>query len=316
MDVSEFGTDVLGWAERNSEQIEAALLESGALLFRKTGLDSPQKFESFARLTSSELPDFTEESSPRSRVAGQVMTSTDYPGRYSIQFHNEYSYAASWPLKLYFCCLHPPEVGGATPIADTRAILSRMSYATRDTFEKKGVLYVRNYRPDAGVSWQTAFATSDPNRVAQICRASHIEYEWRSGDVLHTRQYGQAIVLHPKTREPAWFNHGFFFNVRAVEPPAARTALLAYPPEDPYSTNALFGDGTPISAGIIEELRGLYQAAAVPVPWERGDVLLIDNMLSSHGRAPFKGQRRIVVIMADRVSRSQLSAIGGDTPTR
>lgn len=317
IDSSIFGTDPHAWAAANYTSIEDTLTHIGAILLRGTGLDTPEKLEAFAGLTSSEIPDFKEESSPRSVVEGRVLTSTDYPSRYPIQFHNEYSYAGYWPMKLYFGCFLAPQTGGETPISDTRRVLSNMRPSTRDAFERKGVLYVRNYRPDIGVSWQAAFATEERSIVERICAQREIEYEWRPDGILRTRQIGEAILAHPRTRELVWFNHGFFFNARAIEPPSLREVQLEYPDDDPLSTNTLFGDGTPIGADIIEELRSLYQSASSSTRWQEGDLLLIDNMLTAHSRAPFQGKRRIVVLMADSCSRQQArlqSPIGDGRP--
>jgi alpha-ketoglutarate-dependent taurine dioxygenase len=33
--------------------------------------------------------------------------------------------------------------------------------------------------------------------------------------------------------------------------------------------------------------------------WQAGDVLMLDNMLAAHARAPFKGPRKVVVAMAE-----------------
>jgi alpha-ketoglutarate-dependent taurine dioxygenase len=35
----------------------------------------------------------------------------------------------------------------------------------------------------------------------------------------------------------------------------------------------------------------------VSFPWERGDFLVLDNVLSMHGRATFDGPRRILAAM-------------------
>jgi alpha-ketoglutarate-dependent taurine dioxygenase len=305
VDASEIGPDPCRWANANAARIEETLTSAGAMLFKRTTLDTPAKLEEFVRQTSSEMPDFKEESSPRTPVEGRVLTSTDYPNRYPIQFHTEYSYAMRWPMKLYFCCFQPPDFEGETPIADTRLVLSNMRSSTREMFERKGILYIRNYRPNAGVSWQRAFSTDDRKVVERICAEAMIECEWRSGGVLRTRQYGDAIVAHPKTGQPVWFNHAFFFNVRAIKPPSLREVFLTDPADDPLSTNTLFGDGSPIGAETIEELRSLYARASVRHPWERGDLLLIDNMLSAHARAAYKGKRKIVVVMADSCVRSR-----------
>ena len=106
-----------------------------------------------------------------------------------------------------------------------------------------------------------------------------------------------------------WFNHAFFFNARALEPVEVREALLSYPEDDPLSINTLFGDDTPIGADIIEELRGLYADASTRWPWRREDVLIVDNMLTSHARAPFRGARNIVVVMTDSVTRGSVERL-------
>ena len=305
IETSRCGPDLYAWTARNALELTDTLHAAGALLFKRTPLDTPQSFESFARLTCKEFPDFTEESSPRHVIQGAVQTSTDYPNQFPIQFHSEYSYAARWPMKLYFCCFTPAEQGGETPISSTRAVLEQMSPATRTLFEKKGILYVRNYRPRVGVSWEKAFSTSDRSQVEQSCRQAGIEWEWRPEDVLYTRQYGEAIVEHPVTHQAVWFNHGFFFNVRAIEPKAVRDMLLTHPADDPVSINTLLGDGSPIAPQIIEEIRVLYERCSVRNRWERGDVLLVDNMLSAHARAPYRGKRSIAVLLADALPRER-----------
>ena len=69
--------------------------------------------------------------------------------------------------------------------------------------------------------------------------------------------------------------------------------------EFPLDINALYGDGRPIEESALREVRAAYAAAAAPVAWHRGDLLLVDNMLAAHGRAAFTGPRKVVVAMAD-----------------
>jgi alpha-ketoglutarate-dependent taurine dioxygenase len=306
IDSSEFDGDMLEWAARNAALVQEVLDSVGAILFKGTPVDNPERLEAFAKLTSAEIPNFTEESSPRSPLGGRVLTSTDYPSAYPIQFHNEYSYAARWPMKLHFCCFRPPATGGETPIADTRRVLANLSRSTRDAFERHGVLYIRNYRPNFGVSWQRSFSTEDPTIVEKICNEAQIECEWRGGGVLRTRQHGDAILAHPRTGQSVWFNHAFFFNLRAIEPLALRDVLLSNPPDDPLYTNTLLGDGSQIDSDVIEELRSSYQRASASNRWNRGDLLLIDNMLSAHARAAFTGKREIAVVMTDSCLRRDI----------
>jgi alpha-ketoglutarate-dependent taurine dioxygenase len=87
------------------------------------------------------------------------------------------------------------------------------------------------------------------------------------------------------------------FHVSNLEP-AVREYLLSEFKEHELPRNAFYGDGSAIEASVLDDIRGVYREAAVSFEWERGDILMLDNMLSSHGREPFSGPRRIVVAMA------------------
>ena len=296
--------DIAGWLTTHADEVGARLRRRGALLFRGFAVAEVDDFE---RVVGTVCPDdlsFSEESSPRSRVSDRVATSTDYPARYPIQFHNENSYAYEWPLKLLFCCLQPAANGGETVLADSRRVLSRLRPETADLFAERRILYARNYAPNLGVPWPKAFGTSDRAEVDEYCRSAGIETIW-SDDRLQTRQVGDAIVVHPHTGERVWFNHALLFNVLGLEPDWLRE-FMAREPESARSSNSYFGDGEPIADALLEEIRDAYRAEAFSVEWQRGDVLVIDNMLCAHGRAPYAGDRRVIVAMGERVRREEV----------
>jgi alpha-ketoglutarate-dependent taurine dioxygenase len=75
--------------------------------------------------------------------------------------------------------------------------------------------------------------------------------------------------------------------------------LSLFTQEEDFPRNAFYGDGSHIEASILDEIREAYHCEAVSFPWRRGDVLMLDNMLTAHGRAPFSGSRKVVVGMAE-----------------
>jgi alpha-ketoglutarate-dependent taurine dioxygenase len=221
--------------------------------------------------------------------------------------HSEYSYANEWPMKLIFGCIQPAKKGGATPLASTRGVLNRLSKDTQRIFSTRKLMYVRNYRKGLGVAWQSAFQTNIRSEVDSYCARAGIQTKWLSESDLQTVQYGPAIVRHPQTGDEVWFNHGFFFNINALEPLELRTFFLDAGP-DMYSTNSYFGDGSEIPMDLLEEIRTAFGKEKVSFEWHRGDILIVDNMLVAHGREPFEGDREIVVVMTDRLERSGISS--------
>ena len=295
------GLNLVAWAAERRAWVEEQLHRHGAILFRGFGVEAAERFEQFIEATSNGPLEYHERTSPRSSVGGRVYTSTDYPPEHPIFLHNEQSYNVTYLRKIYFCCLRPADAGGETPLADTRKVFARLRPETRRRFLEQGYTYARNFGDGLGLPWRDAFQTSSRAEVERYCREHDIELEWKPGDRLRTRQTRPAAALHPATGEAAWFNHATFFHVSTLPPPV-RDRLLEEFAEEDLPNNTYYGDGSRIEPEVLEELRAAYLAEKVVFPWRAGDVLLVDNVLASHGREPFAGPRRVVAGMADPFS--------------
>jgi alpha-ketoglutarate-dependent taurine dioxygenase len=299
------GVDLMAWAAANRDLLEEKLRQHGGILFRGFNLQGPEGLEAFIRAVADESLEYRERSSPRTAVKGNIYTSTDYPADQPIFLHNENSYQKEWPRKIFFFCKQPPPVGGETPIADCRQVMARIAPEIRDRFANRKWMYVRNFGDGFGLTWQTVFQTTDKEAIERHCREKGIEVEWKEGDRLRTRAVRSALVRHPKTGETVWFNHATFFHVSTLEP-AVRNALLAEFADGELPANTYYGDGTPIEPEVMDHLREAYRSATISFPWQKGDLLMLDNMLVAHGRAPFSGPREILVGMAEPVSQEQV----------
>jgi alpha-ketoglutarate-dependent taurine dioxygenase len=293
--------DLAEWAKSQRQLIQSRLTEHGAILFRDFNINSVEKFRRFTQSVSPTLLKYKERSTPRTEVGGEIYTATEYPADQQIPLHNENAYSFEWPLKLWFVCLQPAQQGGETPIADSRRVTRLLDPKIKERFVQKKVMYVRNYGEGIDLSWQTAFQTADEAAVEEYCRRAFIDFEWREGGRLRTRQVRPATALHPLTGETIWFNQAHLFHTSSLEP-SLREALLAVVREEDLPRNAFYGDGSPIETSILDEIRGVYQDAAVTFPWREGDVLMLDNMLTAHGRTSFKGPRKVLVAMAETLS--------------
>jgi alpha-ketoglutarate-dependent taurine dioxygenase len=292
------GVNLVAWGSSCLGFIEAKLLQHGGILFRNFNVNSAVEFEQFIRVISRELLEYSYRSTPRSHVSGHIYTSTEYPADQSIPLHHEMAYCPNWPMKIWFFCVQSAASGGETPIAESRRVFKRIAPKIRERFIQKKVMYVRNYGTGLDLPWQNVFQTTSKAAVENYCRRAGIEFKWTDSDRLKTWQVCQAVAAHPKTGETVWFNQAHLFHISSL-PIAAREALLGMCKEEDLPRNAFYGDGVPIEASVLDEIRDAYQQEAVIFPWQKGDILMLDNMLAAHGRTPFVGPRRILVGMAE-----------------
>ena len=292
------GVSLADWARTASASLTSELVKAGAILFRGFDLESANDFRAVAEALSPSLAEYPERTAQRTVVQKGVYTSTAYPADQRIHLHHEMSYSHQAPRRIWFYCDGPPETGGSTPLCDDRRVWSALPEDMRAEFSEKKIMYVRNFGLGVDMPWQEAFQTDDKREVERYCDDSRIEVEWMAGGRLRTRQVRDAVAVHPDTHECVWFNHAHMFHWSSLDQATAK-ALLSQFREDELPRNACFGDGTPIPVQNLQDIRDTYDRLAVRFEWQKGDVLMLDNILTSHGRDPFSGQRRILVAMAD-----------------
>jgi alpha-ketoglutarate-dependent taurine dioxygenase len=290
--------ELANWASAHRLWIETQLQQYGGLLFRGFEVSGTSGFEQFMQAIGGELLTYAYQSTPRTQVAGNVYTSTEYPASQFIPLHNEMAYAHHFPLKIGFFCVQPAETGGATPIADSRRVLQQIPTAIRDRFRQLQILYVRNYSDRWDLPWQQVFQTNDKEQVEAYCQSTRMTWEWYKTNQLRTQQVCPAIATHPHTKESIWFNQAHLFHISNL-PPEIRDGLFAEFTDQDLPRNAFYGDGTPIENSVFAAVRTAYQRETIEFPWQAGDVLLLDNLLVAHGRTPFTGNRKVLVGMVE-----------------
>ncbi|MCA1615512.1 MAG: amino acid adenylation domain-containing protein [Acidobacteria bacterium] len=114
---------------------------------------------------------------------------------------------------------------------------------------------------------------------------------------------GPAALLHPETGEPVFFNQLLAHHASRLDE-GVRESLVGLFGEGGLPRQVYYGDGGEISDAEVEEVLEAYEAEAVDFAWERGDLLLVDNMMVAHGRRAYEGRRRVLVAMGRMFEQS------------
>ena len=293
--------DLAQWIREHKTFVDEQLLAHGAILFRGFAMFTVEDFEKFATAISPHSADYIYRSTPRTAVGKSVFTATEYPPAEDIPLHNECAYQLTWPLKLAFCCLTPALQQGETPIADMRRVTAAVPAETLERYATRKVRYVRHYTPCIDLPWQTVFQTNDRDVVKQFCVDNDLTCEWLDEGTLRTSQVCQGVAHHPITGERMLFNQAHLFHVSSLGAATAKSMIEALG-ADRLPRNSFYGDGEPIQQEDLDAVRGAFQREAVQFPWQRGDVLLLDNMQVAHGRRPFRGPRKVLVSLFENHS--------------
>lgn len=291
---------VIDWFEHYRTDLERLLVEHGAILIRGFArLDEA----SFSRIVECFGPTmrYVYRSTPRKQLGPGVYTSTEYPATESIPLHNENSYALRWPRLVLFYSAMSASLGGETPLADSAAVFEAIDPAVRESFIRRGVKYIRNFGTHFDLDWREAFQTADRALVEAYCRSAGIAYEWRTLDRLRTWQVCPAVRAHPLTGRFLWFNQAHLFHPSSLGEELG-SQMLAQFAEDDLPRTVRYGDGTEIEAAALDAVHRAYAAERRLFSWEDGDLLLLDNMRSAHGRRPYQGARRVLAGLVDTAS--------------
>ena len=295
---TEAAGDVARWAAEHRNTLRAFVAEHGSLLVRGLGLRDAAETEAVFRQLGSLMGE-REAFAPRRRYSEGVYSASKWPPNQHMCMHHELSYALEPPGLMLFACLVAPTGGGETAVADSPNVLNALPADLVERFERVGWLLIRNYNEDIGASIAEAFGADDRRTVESYCRANSIQFEWQPNGGLRTWQRRSAVVRHPRMGLRCWFNQIAFLN--EWTDPELREYLVDIYGEDGLPFNTRFGNGDPIGADVIEVIDKVYEENTARERWQAGDLMLVDNVRTAHGRDPFEGSREVLVAMADAV---------------
>lgn len=290
-------SEAITWVREHQLELEIQLAKAGAILFRGFPMHDAQTFDEFS--SAFNYPSFTYKESLSNAVrinfTERVFTANEAPKDVEIYLHHEMAQTPVSPDKLFFFCKSAAEDGGATPLCRSDKLYEALKEASPDVAKKfldKGLKYTTHmpaeddHESGQGRSWKSTLSVESKEQAEH--KLAELGYTW------------------------AWVSDG---GLKAITPvlPAVRTLengtqvfynqlVAAYlgwrgVRENPASA-ITFGDDSHIATETLELVVKLSKQFTFDLPWQDGDMALIDNKMAMHGRRPFTGERKRQVLVA------------------
>ena len=281
------------WIAENRRQLRDRTVHHGAILFRGFPLSGAEDFDRF--ITAFDLPNFPYEDSLSNAVrvikTPRVFTANEAPPTVTIFLHHEMAQTPLYPGKLFFFCEQPADTGGATPLCRSDVLWDRLRAECpgfAGDCESKGLKY-SNVMPSQndltsgmGRSWQSTLRASTPERAEDRLKALGYSWTWLDDGCLRA-----TTPVLPAVRKLADGRTSFFNQLIA--------AFQGWKDERNDPSKAItFGDGTLLDRDAVNVATRLGEELSFNVPWQRGDVALVDNFVTMHGRRAFTGTRKVL----------------------
>ncbi len=294
---------VVEWIEQQRQLIEQSSAH-GAVLFRGFPLVTPEDFDAFvAAFGLANFPyDQSLSNAVRINKTARVFTANEAPPEVTIFLHHEMAQTPVYPSRLFFFCEQPADVGGATPICRSDVLFERLSQRAAGfvrACEEKGLRYTNVMPPAAdfasgmGRSWQSTLRAE--NREQAEWRLAVLGYSWQwldDGCLRATTPVLPAVRELPSGRKS-------FFNQLIAAYQGWKDAR-----NDP-SKSITLGDGTPLDHDAAMLAAELAEELTFDISWQRGDVALVDNFVTMHGRRSFSGTRKVLASLVGHINLSE-----------
>jgi alpha-ketoglutarate-dependent taurine dioxygenase len=285
------------WINDNKQALEERLQSSGAILFRGFPLNSAETFDEFSNAFG--YPNFTYKESLSNAVrinfTDRVFTANEAPKDVEIYLHHEMAQTPISPSKLFFFCKSAAEKGGATPLCRSDMLfleLQKQDRTLADEFEQKGLKYTTHMPAEndpnsgQGRSWKSTLSVESVEEGEAKLKELGYSWEWMPDNSLRATTPVLPAVVTLKNGNKVFYNQliAAYMGWKGVK-------------ENPASA-ITFGDGSHIPASGLESVASLAAQFTFDLPWQDGDVALVDNYMAMHGRKPFSGERKRQVLVA------------------
>ncbi|XP_043709445.1 clavaminate synthase-like protein At3g21360 [Telopea speciosissima] len=223
----------------------------------------------------------------RPKVVDRVYTANEVPLDQLINFHHEMALTKKLTSKIFFFCSQPSPEGGETSIVPSYIIVEKMEEKMPEFMAKLSELGFifrlntpKDYDPTTVVirTWKWVLNTEDEveaeKRAMELFSCSSINF---NKDGSAEMVFGPMSPIKEFGGRKVWFFTILGYSTKGKE------------------MGISFGDGSDFPAEAFDTYKQVLNENCIDLRWQKGDILLLDNLSVQHARRPGKPPRSILL---------------------
>lgn len=234
-----------------------------------------------------------------------LLTATGKTQEFPLPLHGEMYYLSRPPDLIWFYCATPVTEGGETTIGDGAAVFRDLPSETQRLFEERQIRYER-YLSDG--NWQIAFQTDDRAAVEQFCRENDLELTWGNDGSAVTCY--RCSALRQDLNGKSSFINGLLLLALTELALLSGEAAASVPEAANLKPDFVvrWEDGSRIDPAILKQIGKACGRNEVPIAWQKGDILMVDNRSIMHGRRGSSGRDRKILVRMGSLKKTAAAA--------
>lgn len=318
---------LFSFVKKEKQQIFKALIKHGGILLRGFRVENAQDFENIMHILGINLSNSYKGGVViRNRITPYIFTSSELPNQMFLPAHTEMCYMENRPRFIAFYCAVEPEIFGETPIYNCREIYQNLNSEAKKLFMNEVPFLRKIKRAGSYKTLRDVFYTDDIGQIENFLKANNIRHYWKR-KILYLLHTVPMTIKCPETNEicvqtltcdhwyflyrhmkkirdrQTMFNHSMY-GVRILANILRHTVTNfkkliknKIDCETPYSV---------FNKAMADHLFQVREKHSVVFKWKRGDVLMLDNILTGHGRMNVKPPRKILTCFGNMYNRKKL----------
>ena len=285
------------WVRENIATLQQELSYTGALLFRGFPVTDAESYHNFFSAFGYDRFTYQESLSNAVRInfTDLVFSANEAPKEVEIYLHNEMAQTPIYPTIISLFCERAATRGGATMLCRTDHLYQDIAAAEPELTGKLaqvGIKYTTrmpsgdNPQSAQGRGWQSTLSVESKQQAEQKLFSLGYSWHWHPDGSLSAQTKALPAIQSISDGRQVFFNQ----------------LIAAYQGwqgiKDNPSAGLCFGDDTEIPAKFLATASAIAESNTYDLMWQDGDVAIVDNHLTMHGRRPYAGERQRRVLVA------------------